>query len=147
MRIFPRIKLPAKLENLERLVEFVSGCANEHGIDRKRIVEIEISTEEALVNIFNYAYQGTDGDVTVVCKSDDNDKFMIEIEDSGIPFNLLTLKEPDTDLDISDRKIGGLGIFLMRKLMDDVQYRREEDKNLLTLAVFKSRANKDNPDN
>jgi anti-sigma regulatory factor (Ser/Thr protein kinase) len=147
MRILSRIKLPAKLENLERLIEFVSASANEQGIDRKRIVEIEISTEEALVNIFNYAYQNTDGDVSVVCKSDDNDKFIIEIEDSGIPFDLLSLKEPDTNLDISERKIGGLGIFLIRKLMDDIQYRREDDRNVLTLVVSKSHINENNPEN
>jgi serine/threonine-protein kinase RsbW len=147
MRIISHIKLPAKLENLERLIEFVSESANEQGIDRKRIVEIEISTEEALVNIFNYAYQNMDGEVAVVCKSDDNDKFIIEIEDSGVPFNLLSLKEPDTNLDISERKIGGLGIFLIRKLMDDIQYRREEDRNVLTLVVSKSHVDKSNPEN
>ena len=147
MHIFPSIKLPAKLENLERFIEFISDCANKQGLDQKRIIEIEISTEEALVNIFNYAYQGMDGDVSVVCKSDDNDKFVIEIEDSGIPFNLLSLKEPDTGLDISERKIGGLGIFLMRKLMDDIQYRREEDRNVLTLFVSKSHVDKKNPEN
>jgi serine/threonine-protein kinase RsbW len=143
MQTFPRIKLPAKLENLERLIEFVSDCANAQGIDRKRIIEIEISTEEVLVNIFNYSYQGAGGDVEVVCKSDDNDKFMIEIEDSGIPFNMLALKEPDIGLDISERKIGGLGILLIKKMMDDVQYRHEEGKNMLTLVVSKSRADKD----
>jgi serine/threonine-protein kinase RsbW len=147
MHIFPSIKLPAKLENLEHLIEFVSVCANKQGIDQKKIIEIEISTEEALVNIFNYAYHDTDGDVTVVCKSDDNDKFMIEIEDSGVPFNVLSLKEPDTALDISERKIGGLGIFLMRKLMDDIQYKRAENRNVLTLVVSKSRVNKNNPEN
>jgi serine/threonine-protein kinase RsbW len=147
MHIFPRIELPAKIENLDRLIEFVSDCANEQGIDRKRIIEIEISTEEALVNIFNYAYKSMDGDVAVVCKSDENDKFVIEIEDSGVPFNLLSLKEPDTTLDISERKIGGLGIFLMRKLMDDVQYKREDDRNVLTMVASKAHTDKDNPEN
>jgi serine/threonine-protein kinase RsbW len=147
MQTFPRIKLPAKLENLERLIGFVSDCAKTQGIDRKRVVEIEISTEEVLVNIFNYAYHGADGDVEVICKSDDNDKFMIEIEDSGVPFNMLDLKEPDTGLDISERKIGGLGILLVKKMMDDVQYRHEKGKNMLTLVVSKSRADKDDQKN
>jgi serine/threonine-protein kinase RsbW len=147
MHIFPRIKLPAKIENLERLIKFVSDCANKQGIDRKRTIEIEISTEEALVNIFNYAYQNMDGDVALTCKSDENDKFVIEIEDSGVPFNLLSLKEPDTTLDISERKIGGLGIFLIKKLMDDIQYKRKEEHNILTMVASKSREDKDNPKN
>jgi anti-sigma regulatory factor (Ser/Thr protein kinase) len=147
MLIFPRIKLPAKIENLEQLIAFVSDCANKQGMERKRIIEIEISTEEALVNIFNYAYQNVDGDVAIICKSDEKDKFIIEIEDSGVPFNLLSLKEPDTTLDISERSIGGLGIFLMRKLMDEVQYKREEDRNVLTMVVSHSHTDKDNPEN
>ncbi len=147
MLIFPRIKLAAKIENLEHLIKFVSDCANKQGIDRKRIIEIEISTEEALVNIFNYAYQNVDGDVAIICKSDEKDEFVIEIEDSGVPFNLLSLKEPDTTLDISERSIGGLGIFLMKKLMDDVQYKREEDRNVLTMVVSNFHTDKDNPEN
>lgn len=139
MHIPSRIKLQAKLENLEHFIDFVSVCANKQEVDKKRIVEIEISTEEALVNIFNYAYRDIEGDVEVICKSDD-DKFIIEIEDSGVPFNLLSLKEPDTSLDISERKIGGLGIFLIKKLMTDVQYRREENKNVLTLIASKTNA-------
>ncbi len=131
------IKLPAKLESLERLIGFVSDCAAGEGIERKRITEIEIATEEALVNIFNYAYEGKDGDVEVVCRADNNDRFIIEIMDLGVPFNLLSLQEPDTSLDISDRQIGGLGIFLIRNLMDDVQYRREESRNILTLIASK----------
>ena len=139
MHLPSRIKLQAKLENLEQFIDFVSLCANKQEVDKKKIFEIEISTEEALVNIFNYAYQNIEGDVEVSCKSDD-DKFIIEIEDSGVPFNLLSLKEPDTSLDISERGIGGLGIFLIKKLMDNVQYRREENRNILTLVVSKSHA-------
>lgn len=133
-----RIKLPAKLENLEQFMGFLSGCAREHGMEQKRVVEIEIAAEEALVNVFNYAYQDRDGDVEMICKSDTYDKFVIEIIDSGVYFDLLSLKKPDISLDISERKIGGLGIFLMKNLIDDVQYRREEDKNIVTLVVSKT---------
>ena len=138
MRFSSSIKLSAKLENLAQFIDFISCCAHEQGIDQKRIIEVEISAEEALVNIFNYAYQGGEGYVEVSCRSDSNDKFIIEIVDSGISFNLLTLKDPDTTLDISERKIGGLGILFMKKLMDDVQYRREENKNVLTLIASKN---------
>jgi anti-sigma regulatory factor (Ser/Thr protein kinase) len=137
MQTFESITLPAKLENLGTFIKFVSDCAKKQGINSKKTVEIEISAEEVLVNIFNYAYQDMDGDVEIICKSGDNNRFVIEIKDRGIPFNLLELKEPETKLDIEERKIGGLGIFIVKKLMDDVQHRYEEGKNIVTLIVSK----------
>ena len=61
---------------------------------------------------------------------------MIEIIDCGIPFDPLTLPKPDVNAPIEDRKIGGLGIYMMRKLMDKVNYKREQGKNILTLVKF-----------
>lgn len=101
----------------------------------KRINEIEIATEEALVNIFRYAYQGQEGDVEISCRTEDGGTFIIQIIDSGMAFNPLSLSEPDTTLDIGDRQIGGVGVLLIRKLMDDVIYRRDGDKNILELVV------------
>jgi len=142
MQTLESITLPAKLENLGTLIQFVSECAKKQGIDSKKAVEIEISAEEVLVNIFNYAYQDMDGNVEIICKSDDKNRFVIEIQDRGIPFNLLSLKEPETDLDIEERKVGGLGILIVKKLMDDIQYSNEEGKNVVTLIVSKPSADR-----
>ena len=79
------------------------------------------------------------GDVEVICKLDPQDRLIIEILDSGVPFDMLSLGEVDTTADISERKVGGLGIFLIRKLMDDVQYQHEGPKNVLSLIVNKSK--------
>lgn len=136
MHILSALKLPAGLDSLHRIIHMVSGCAEEQRFSKQRISKIEIAVEEALVNIFEYSYAEKNGNVEVVCKLDDGN-FVIEIIDSGIPFNILTAKEPDITSGISERSIGGLGIFLMRKLMDDVRYRREGDKNILTLVVKK----------
>jgi serine/threonine-protein kinase RsbW len=113
----------------------IGGCAKEQGLSDKRINEIRIAAEEALVNIFNYAYQEKEGDVRVACKSEYRKAFIIEITDEGAPFNPLSATEPDTALDINERQIGGLGVFLMKKLMDDLRYRREDNKNILELVV------------
>jgi serine/threonine-protein kinase RsbW len=136
-----KIKLPARIEHLERSVQFVSGYAREQGFTDKRITEIELATEEALVNIFNYAYPENIGEVELTCKMDDN-RFIIEIVDTGIPFNIESVSEPDLTADISDRKIGGLGVFLIRKMVDEVRYRREDDKNILTFIVLLSEMKK-----
>jgi anti-sigma regulatory factor (Ser/Thr protein kinase) len=139
MEVLLKKRYPARLEYLQQFMEAISDCAKEQGFNQKRISEIELAAEEALVNIFNYAYQGNEGDVEVICKLDPQDRLIIEILDSGVPFDMLSLGEPDTTADISERKVGGLGIFLIRKLMDDVQYQHEGTKNVLSLIVNKSK--------
>jgi serine/threonine-protein kinase RsbW len=139
MTTMSKIRLPARLENLEKLLQSVSSFAEEKGLPSKRIREIELATEEALVNIFNYAYpeQGT-GEVEIDCSTGETFELIIRLIDTGIPFNIDTLSDPD-DLDagLSERKIGGLGVFLIRKMVDEVKYRREGDKNILTLTFRK----------
>jgi len=137
MHVLSTIKLPAKLDNLYRFMDVVSRCAKEQGFTQKRINEIELAMEEALVNIFNYAYQDNTGDVEVIC-SLNNDLFIVDIIDSGIPFNVLSHKDPDLTSDISEREIGGLGVFLMKKLTDDIQYCRENEKNILRFVINKT---------
>jgi len=102
---------------------------------------MELATEEALVNIFNYAYKETKGDVEIICKLDDDKRFIIEIVDTGIPFNVLSVAAPDSTGDISERQTGGLGVFLIKKFMDAVQYRHEGNKNILSLILVKSKNN------
>ena len=137
MKVLSHIKLAARLEYLQTFMDFVSSCAGEQGFGQKGINEIELATEEALVNIFNYAYKGTNGEVEITCKLDNNNNFILEIADSGFPFNVLSVEDPDITADISERQIGGLGVLLMKKLTDSVQYRYEGDKNILTLIFLK----------
>ena len=132
-----KIKAPAGIEHLERLIEFVSSCAKEKGFTSKRIQEIELATEEALVNIFNHAYPEGAGEVEVRCRLNDHTRFMIEILDTGIAFDVLSVPKPDLSATVSDRKIGGLGVFFIQKLVDEVQYRRDGQSNILTLIIFK----------
>jgi serine/threonine-protein kinase RsbW len=135
MDTLSRVAVPARLENLESLIDHISGRAQEAGFDPKRISEIQIAAEEALVNVIHYAYESEPGDVEVACGPAGNGRFIIKITDSGAPFDPLSVAEPDTCADVSERKIGGLGILLIKKLMDEVEYRREEGKNILTLVV------------
>jgi anti-sigma regulatory factor (Ser/Thr protein kinase) len=128
------MKLPAKLENLGRWMEAVSECAREQGFDQKKIGKIELALEEALVNICKYSYPDEPGDAEVNCKQD-NGRFIIEIVDSGIPFDMTALPSPDLTSSIEKRKIGGLGIFLIKKMVDEVKYRREGSFNILNLTI------------
>jgi serine/threonine-protein kinase RsbW len=131
----PQIRLPATLESLPQFIAFVSSWAGKEGFEERQIMEIELATEEALVNIIRYAYGGAEGDIEIACAHVDDRGFVITIADSGSPFNPLLAREPDLSADISERQIGGLGIFLLRKFIKDVEYERTGGKNILSFVL------------
>jgi serine/threonine-protein kinase RsbW len=132
-----KIALPAQMDYFEAFQTSIAQYAREQGFDPKRIGEIELVLEEALVNVFHYAYRETKGVVEVVCRVDPQNSLIIEIMDQGVPFNPLLKDAPNLALDISERKIGGLGIYFIKTLMDEIHYRREGDYNILSLVVYK----------
>lgn len=134
MKLVSEIKLAAKLENLEMLVQSITACAREQGFSDNNLPVIELAVEEAFVNICKYAYHDGEGDVEIRCKLDD-DRFIIEIIDSGIPFDITSLPDPDITQDISERKTGGLGVFFIKKMTDDIRYRREGNRNILNIVI------------
>ena len=136
MAQFPtEIRVPARLDSLYPLLEFVASCAKEQGAGEERIREIDLVMEELLVNIFNYAYPERTGDVQITCRIDDAGRLLVEIADEGVPFNILTRDDPDCGAGIEERRVGGLGIFFVRQMVQEIRYRREEGRNILTLTV------------
>ena len=133
----PKIRLPARSESLEEFLEFVSGLAEERGLSERKIKEIELAIEEALVNIIHYAYPESAGEVEIHYRKNDDTNFILEILDNGVPFDPLSLSEPDLTGDVSDRKVGGLGVFFIREMTDKVRYRRNGETNALTLTFSK----------
>ncbi len=140
MRILAQKKMPAKIDSLYALLDTVSGCADGEGIGHEQISSIKLAVEEVLVNIINYAYAGKEGggDVELVCSISEEGKFVVEIADSGLPFDMLSAKDPDIHAGIDERRIGGLGIYFVKELMDEVHYKREENRNVLTLVPKKA---------
>lgn len=131
------IRLPARLESLEKLVHFVTDFATKQGFAQKSIQEIRLATEEVLVNIINHAYPDKQGDVELSCKLQKDHCLVVEIVDAGVPFDIRSKADPDLSADISERKLGGLGIFIIRKMVHELVYRREKEKNILTLTFRK----------
>ena len=129
------IRVPARLESLQPLLQFVEACAKGQDFGKARRWEIELVMEEILVNIFNYAYPDRQGDVGIACRSDDDGKLLVEITDQGIPFDILSLNDPDLQAGIEERNIGGLGVFFVKQLIRDIRYRRESGRNILTLTI------------
>lgn len=131
-------RMPAALENIHEVMSFVTSFAVTMELPPDRIMALEMSVEEALVNIVKYAYPETAGYFEVSCRLTSDNKIIVEISDEGIPFDVLAKADPDVTLGVEERQIGGLGIYLMKKLMNEVRYRREDGKNILTLTVLKN---------
>lgn len=95
---------------------------------------LRLVLEELVVNVVNYAYgEGGDGPLDITVENRD-DAIVITLTDQGVPFNPLEQEAPDTDLPPEERPIGGLGIFLVREMMDNVTYRYEAGRNILTVG-------------
>ena len=137
------LKLPAVLENLDTFIRLAHSGAATFGLSDKRITEVELALEEALVNVFTHAYRERAGIVEVRLGHRNEKEFVIEIIDEGIPFDPLSRSDPDVTLGVEERMIGGLGVFLIKKMMDHVEYRREDTMNVLTLLVSKEQADHD----
>ena len=130
------LRLPAKLESLENFRSFVLQTIKGWNITQEIVPRIELVLEEVLTNIINYAYSTGEGDMEVKCTLlNKHDKLCFVIQDWGHPFNPLTENSPDLSGDLFERRIGGLGVFLIRKMVDELDYRREEGKNILKLCM------------
>lgn len=129
------LRLPARLESLDKFLGFAADRAAESGFSSSRTKEIQLSVEEAVVNIVQHAYPHGSGDIELRwLKSAEPALVRIEIEDTGLPFDVGSTSAPDLRSGLDQRKVGGLGVYFIRQLTDEVGYRREGDKNILTLA-------------
>jgi serine/threonine-protein kinase RsbW len=132
------IRFAAKFEFLDEIREFVGEIARKGGFGEKDVYNIQLATDEAASNIIEHAYEGIAGGVLDLSCGMEADAIKIILIDYGLPFDPSQIPLPDLKADLSDRKIGGLGIFLMRKLMDDVRYEPRPDKsNVLTMIKRK----------
>lgn len=132
------LQFPAKFEFLDEIREFVGTIARENGFGDKDVYNIQLATDEAASNIIEHAYEAvTDGVLDLSCGMK-AEGLMVVLVDHGQPFDPSDVPLPDLQADLADRKIGGLGIFLMRKLMDEVHYQSNPDKsNVLTMIKRK----------
>ena len=130
-------RIEARVENLAGANEFVEECAGRFGIAAKRKSGMLLALEEAFVNICSHAYPGGEGEAEISCEGVD-DTFVLEVADTGKPFDILSLPDPDITLDIMDRRVGGLGVHFIRKLSDRVGYRRESGRNILRMEFNRS---------
>jgi serine/threonine-protein kinase RsbW len=136
--IMKSMQFAAKFEYLDEIREFVGEIARQGGFSDKDVYNIQLATDEAASNIIEHAYENrSDGILELSCDMN-ADAMTIILIDRGESFDPSEVPLPDLKADLSDRKIGGLGIFLMRKLMDEVSYEPRPDKsNVLTMTKRK----------
>lgn len=130
------LRAPAREEFIESLQSYVLQEAASAGASDSILFRIELAIEEAITNIIKYAYPTRSGEVELACRSELPNTFTVVIRDWGVPFNPLNCVEPDVSQDFLERPIGGLGIFLIRKIADRVVYCPLDDGNQLALSFL-----------
>ncbi len=130
-----RLTIKNEIEELTKLPEFVDTVCEEAGVDMALIASLNLALEEAATNVVLYAYEGKEG-MVVIDAFYTSEYLKFVINDNGIPFDPTQKEDADTTLSAEERPIGGLGIFLVRQIMDDVIYERKGENNILTLVKY-----------
>ncbi len=132
--LMPKMTFPARFEFLDEIRELVAQTAREGGFTEKEIYSLQLAADEAASNVIEHAYDGvSNANLDITCNMR-GDTLTITLHDTGLSFDPSNVKTPNLKADLSERQIGGLGIYLMRKLMDEVRYESNlKTGNLLTM--------------
>lgn len=125
------LTLDATFDNIEPVIAFVREQLEAGACDERQRTQILISVEEIFVNIVHYAYRPDVGGASIRIWV--GDEVVVEFEDKGKPYNPLLHQDPDVTKPLEEREVGGLGIFMVRNMMDSVQYRNHDNKNILSI--------------
>ena len=128
-----QLKVKADTAELDNVLSFADAILEELGCSVKAQMQIEIAIEEIFVNIAHYAYPEAEGEAVISVDSGEGPSVTITFEDEGIQYDPLKNEDPDITLSAEDRPIGGLGIFMVKKSMDEVSYEYKDGKNRLTI--------------
>jgi serine/threonine-protein kinase RsbW len=133
------LEIEGKLENLSVIGDFIADSMRNFGLDAQKIFDVQMAVDEACTNIINYGYTAEVGMITISCRRRDED-VMVVIKDTGKPFDPTSVPLPDLDANLEERKIGGLGVYFMKTLVDEVTYEFRDGRNVLTMMVVKASA-------
>ena len=125
------LNIKATTDNLDEVLAFVNAELEERDCSPKVQMQIEVAVEELFVNIASYAYAPEIGNATVRLEAlDEPHEIRITFMDEGVPYDPLKKEDPDITLAADERRIGGYGIYIVKKTMDDVQYEHKDGKNI-----------------
>ena len=129
-----KMTVDATVDNLSKVLAFIDEQLEANNCPMRVMLEIDVAAEEIFVNVASYAYTSGVGSVAIEVNFEDHPKAVtIRFIDSGIPYNPLEKEDPDVTLPAEKRGIGGLGVFMVKKSMDEVAYEYKDGKNHLTI--------------
>lgn len=127
------IEFRNELSELKRLEEETAVLASDFGLSAELVFEINLALDELLTNVISYAFEDDGEHVIRLTIEREDDDLVFTLIDDGAPFDPLSSEKPDTEGSLEERKIGGLGLYFVRKKMDAFSYRREASQNMITL--------------
>ena len=127
-----KITVPSELRELDKIRAFLKRNLGGLDLDEEDVYKVELSLVEMCSNIMRYAYPQDKGEIVVSAWQEEG-KFYLEVRDSGVPFDPRQVRRPTLEQMINREQMGGLGIFLARRLMDGFLYRREDNQNVLVM--------------
>ena len=130
-------EIPADLDQIDRVSTKIEQCMKKEDMGDDEILDVQLAVEEAVTNSILHGYDGAAGTIAIRIETSPH-HVVVEIADDAPAFNPLSVPEPDIGADLEDRRIGGLGIFLIRRVMDKVTYRYEDNKNILLMVKDRS---------
>jgi len=130
-----QMTITATIDNLDQVLDFINAALEEMLCPPRTQIQIDIAVEEIFVNIANYAYQDHEGEASIIfeVQKEEPVSVLITFIDSGIPYDPLKKADPDITLSAEEREIGGLGIYMVKKSMDNVSYQYRNGQNVLTI--------------
>lgn len=127
------VQIANQRSEIDIVRNFFDDYSKENKLTEKTVHDIQMALDELLTNIVNYGYEGTDEHKIDVHFGIDDGALKVEIVDDSKPYNILEREDPDISLSVEDKPIGGLGVFLIKKLMSHVDYYTEDGKNHLVI--------------
>ena len=127
-------ELKSKLSELKALCSHLENCGNMMELPKKCLFEINLGLDELFTNIISYGFKDQAEHQIKFTLAKDKNTLVVHVEDDGIPFNPLDVAGPEVSQDLDSIKIGGLGIHLVKKMMDNIDYQRAKGKNKLILT-------------
>ncbi|MBQ9419029.1 MAG: ATP-binding protein, partial [Synergistaceae bacterium] len=129
-----RLNIEANVDNLDQVIAFVDEQLEKHDCPPKIQMQVDVAVEEIFVNIAHYAYNPEKGSAAISVEiQEDPLAVIITFIDGGVPYDPLKKPDPDVTLPAEQREIGGLGIYMVKKSMDDISYEYKDGKNILTI--------------
>ncbi len=128
-------RFSCSLNNLEKICDFVTNCANDAGLNESEVYAVQLAVDEATTNIIEHGYgEECPSRIDITCEPT-KDGIKVVIYDDAAPFDPTSIPEPEINVSLEDVKPRGLGIYLMRKMMDEVCYESNPEKgNTLTMV-------------